>query len=55
MRNPQLLQINSSVPDEIKIVPSVSVIGMPKTGKTTLVESLSKKLGLVKLSLENIV
>lgn len=55
MRNPQLLQNNQSVPDDIKIVPSASVMGMPKTGKTTLADSLSKRLGLVKLSLQNIV
>lgn len=55
MRNPQLLHTNPPVPDDIKIVPSAAVMGMPKTGKTTLAESLNKKIGLVKLSLQNIV
>lgn len=55
MRSPQLLHNNPPVPDDIKIVPSAAVMGMPKTGKTTLAESLNKKIGLVKLSLQNIV
>ncbi len=55
MRNPKLLQTNQSIPNDIKIVPTVAVIGLPKTGKTTLAESLNKRLGLVRLSLQNIV
>ena len=55
MRNPKLLEANSAVPNDIKIVPSAAVIGLPKTGKTTLSTSLSKRLGMIKLSLQSIV
>jgi hypothetical protein len=36
MRNPKFLETNEPVPNDIKIVPTVAVIGLPKTGKTTL-------------------
>lgn len=55
MRNPKILETNESVPTDIKIVPTISVIGETKTGKTTLAESLHKKMGLIKLSIQNIV
>lgn len=55
MRNPKLLETNSAVPNDIKIIPSAAVVGLPKTGKTTLSTSLSKRLGMVKLSLQSIV
>ena len=55
MRNPKLLETSESVPHDIRIAPSLAVIGQTKTGKTTLVESLVKKLGMIKISIEKIV
>ena len=54
MRNPKLLSTNESVPHDIRIVPTVSVIGQTKTGKTTLSQSLAKKLGMVVVTIEQI-
>lgn len=33
----------------------MAIIGLPKTGKTTLVDGISKKIGLIKLSLDSII
>jgi GTP-binding protein EngB required for normal cell division len=51
MRNPKMLEMNQSVPNDVRVIPSVAVIGLTKTGKSSLVDSVSSKLGLVKLSL----
>lgn len=37
MRSPKLLETNQSIPNDVRVIPSVSVIGLTKTGKTTLV------------------
>jgi len=50
MRNSKLLETNNPIPHDVKVVPSVAVIGLAKTGKTTLVDAVSKKIGLVKLT-----
>jgi deoxyadenosine/deoxycytidine kinase len=55
MKNPKLLETNQSIPNDVRILPSVAIIGLTKTGKTSLTEIVNKKLGLVNLSLENII
>ena len=57
MKNPHILASPANIvaPSDVAIVPSVAVIGLPKTGKTTLAENLSKKLGLVRLDIQEIV
>lgn len=55
MKNPKSLETNSASPHDIRIVPKVSIIGLTKSGITTLTETLHKRLGLVVISLSNIV
>lgn len=55
MRNPTVLESCLPCPGDIRVVPSVSIIGPPKSGKTTLAENINKKLGLVIISVSNLI
>ena len=55
MRNPKILEEVDPPPSDVSIVPTVSVIGKTKTGKTTLAKNLCARLGLVYVSIENII
>lgn len=55
IKNHLLLTENQSVPLDVKIVPSTFIIGKTKTGRTSLAESICKKLGFIKIDLKEII
>lgn len=46
--------MNDSLPTDLKFVPKVFVIGLPKTGKTTLAKLIEKKLKVVRISIADV-
>jgi len=55
MNNSKLLDTVETIPTDVKVIPSISVVGLTKTGKTTLVESINKRLGLVVINVQNLI
>ena len=58
MRNPiELLESSENIvaPSDVKVIPTVSIIGLPKTGKTTLAANISKRLGLVHIQIQTMI
>lgn len=60
MLNPSLFTnsvfgAKEAVPSDLIIKPAVSVVGLPKSGKTTLCETIAAKTGCVYLKMEQII
>lgn len=51
MRNPKILSQNEAIPQDVKFVPSIAILGKTKTGKTTLAANLSQKYGFTIINL----
>jgi adenylate kinase family enzyme len=45
---------NLSHPHDLDFIPKVFIIGLPKAGKTTLAEMIGRDLGVVKISIADV-
>ena len=48
-------ETNIVAPSDVKVIPTVAVIGLPKTGKTTLAANICKRLGLVHIQIQSMI
>jgi ABC-type proline/glycine betaine transport system ATPase subunit len=44
-----------SIPLDISVKPKLIVLGLPKSGKSTLCKTLSKKIGVIHLKISKII
>jgi len=55
LRNPKTLHQNDPIPHDVKMVPSIFILGKTKTGKSNLAANLSQKYGFKVIDLQSII